>query len=76
VNIHTDTLNKSGFVESGYQEMCEGFAAKNSYGLQVPLLRSEAELSTHIIQKEWMLMVCHHLDLNIPEDIAFVESCI
>jgi urease subunit alpha len=23
-----------------------------------------------------MLMVCHHLDLSIPKDVTFVESCI
>jgi urease alpha subunit len=35
---------------------------------------SVVRLSTSLTMYEQMLMVCHHLDKSIPEDLAFAES--
>ena len=59
VMIHTDTLNESGFVENTVAAM---------KGRTRPFTVNTLE--EHLD----MLMVCHHLDKSIPEDVAFAES--
>ncbi|OBZ72360.1 Urease [Grifola frondosa] len=93
VNIHTDTLNESGFVESTiaafegrtihtyHTEGAGGGHAPDIIvvcGLENVLPSStnptrpftKNTLDEHLD----MLMVCHHLDRSIPEDVAFAES--
>ncbi|RXW25555.1 hypothetical protein EST38_g370 [Candolleomyces aberdarensis] len=93
VNIHTDTLNESGFVESTiaafggrtihtyHTEGAGGGHAPDIIvvcGLENVLPSStnptrpytKNTLDEHLD----MLMVCHHLDKSIPEDLAFAES--
>ncbi|KAG8694768.1 Urease, partial [Ceratobasidium sp. 394] len=93
VNIHTDTLNESGFVESTIAAF-EGrtihtYHTEGAGGGHAPdiivvcgqpnVLPSSTNptrpyarntLDEHLD----MLMVCHHLDKNICEDVAFAES--
>ncbi|KZS98634.1 urease [Sistotremastrum niveocremeum HHB9708] len=93
VNIHTDTLNESGFVESTINAF-EGrtihtYHTEGAGGGHAPDIIVVCELEnvlpsstnptrpfTHNTLDEHldMLMVCHHLDKNIPEDLAFAES--
>ncbi|GLB40138.1 putative urease alpha-subunit, N-terminal domain [Lyophyllum shimeji] len=93
VNIHTDTLNESGFVE----KTIEAFGGRNIHtyhtegaggghapdiivvcGLDnvLPSSTNPTRPFTRNTLDEHldMLMVCHHLDRNIPEDLAFAES--
>ncbi|CAG8433174.1 9575_t:CDS:2 [Diversispora eburnea] len=93
VNIHTDTLNESGFVEDSIaafkNRTIHAYHSEGAGGGHAPdIIRVCGEpnvipsstnptrpytnntLDEHID----MLMVCHHLDKNIPEDIAFAES--
>ncbi|KAF8596537.1 urease [Ceratobasidium sp. AG-I] len=93
VNIHTDTLNESGFVESTIaafgDRTIHTYHTEGAGGGHAPdiivvcehenVLPSSTNptrpyakntLDEHLD----MLMVCHHLDKNIPEDIAFAES--
>lgn len=37
-------------------------------------LRSSCHTINQLTVHEQMLMVCHHLDKSIPEDLAFAES--
>ncbi|KAF9790420.1 urease [Thelephora terrestris] len=93
VNIHTDTLNESGFVESTIAAFggrtihtyhTEGAGGGHAPDIivvcgQQNVLPSSTNptrpyarntLDEHLD----MLMVCHHLDKRIPEDLKFAES--
>ncbi|KAL6302438.1 hypothetical protein BKA93DRAFT_792478 [Sparassis latifolia] len=93
VNIHTDTLNESGFVESTIaafgNRTIHTYHTEGAGGGHAPdiivvcgldnVLPSSTNptrpytkntLDEHLD----MLMVCHHLDRSIPEDLAFAES--
>lgn len=93
VNIHTDTLNESGFVEHTIAAF-EGrtihtYHSEGAGGGHAPDIikvcgvknvlpsstnpTSPFTLNT-IDEHLDMLMVCHHLDKNCPEDVAFAES--
>ncbi|KAF8896539.1 hypothetical protein BD779DRAFT_1433822 [Infundibulicybe gibba] len=93
VNIHTDTLNESGFVESTMDAFgdhtihtyhTEGAGGGHAPDIIVvcghpnvlPSSTNPTRPYTHNTLDEHldMLMVCHHLDRNIPEDLAFAES--
>ncbi|KAI0037248.1 urease [Vararia minispora EC-137] len=93
VNIHTDTLNESGFVESTiaafgnrtihtyHTEGAGGGHAPDIIvvcGLDnvIPSSTNPTRPFTMNTLDEHldMLMVCHHLDRSIPEDLAFAES--
>ncbi|EDR08361.1 urease [Laccaria bicolor S238N-H82] len=93
VNIHTDTLNESGFVESTiaafgkrtihtyHSEGAGGGHAPDIIvvcGLEnvLPSSTNPTRPYTNNTLEEHldMLMVCHHLDKSIPEDLAFAES--
>jgi urease len=93
VNIHTDTLNESGFVESTiaaigkrpihtyHSEGAGGGHAPDIIvvcGLEnvLPSSTNPTRPYTNNTLDEHldMLMVCHHLDKSIPEDLAFAES--
>jgi urease subunit alpha len=69
VTIHTDTLNESGFVEADIIRVCgEPNVLPSSTNPTRPYTVNT--LDEHLD----MLMVCHHLDKNLPEDVAFAES--
>ncbi|PPQ76528.1 hypothetical protein CVT26_013363 [Gymnopilus dilepis] len=93
VNIHTDTLNESGFVESTIEAFgnrtihtyhTEGAGGGHAPDIIVvcglpnvlPSSTNPTRPYTNNTLDEHldMLMVCHHLDRTIPEDLAFAES--
>ncbi|KAG1738338.1 urease [Suillus paluster] len=91
VNIHTDTLNESGFVETTIKAFGGrtihtyhtegagiGFDIIVVCGLENVLPSStnptRPYTSNTLDEHLDMLMVCHHLDKSIPEDLAFAES--
>ncbi|KAF9513034.1 hypothetical protein BS47DRAFT_1376824 [Hydnum rufescens UP504] len=93
VNIHTDTLNESGFVESTIaafgNRTIHTYHTEGAGGGHAPDIIVVCELdnvlpsSTNptrpytrntLDEHLDMLMVCHHLDRSIPEDLAFAES--
>ncbi|KAJ9125548.1 Urease [Naganishia vaughanmartiniae] len=93
VNIHTDTLNESGFVESTIAAFkgrtihtyhTEGAGGGHAPDIIVvcehPNVLPSSTNPTRPYAKNTldehldMLMVCHHLDKSIPEDIAFADS--
>ena len=93
VMIHTDTLNKSGFVEDTIKAFkgrtIHAFHTEGAGGghapdiIKVAGLKNVLPSSTNptrpftrntIDEHLDMLMVCHHLDPSIPEDLAFAES--
>ncbi|KAI0288657.1 urease [Multifurca ochricompacta] len=94
VNIHTDTLNESGFVETTIAAFgdrtihtyhtegagCGGHAPDiiTVCGLDnvLPSSTNPTRPYTNNTLDEHldMLMVCHHLDKSIAEDLAFAES--
>src|SRR3984885_2755181 len=93
VAIHTDTLNKSGFVEDTIAAFkgrnIHAFHTEGAGGGHAPDIIKVCGLpnvlpsSTNptrpytvntIDEHLDMLMVCHHLDPRIPEDVAFAES--
>ncbi|KAH6909215.1 urease [Coprinopsis sp. MPI-PUGE-AT-0042] len=93
VNIHTDTLNESGFVESTIKAFggrtihtyhTEGAGGGHAPDIIVvcgqknvlPSSTNPTRPYTNNTLDEHldMLMVCHHLDREIPEDLAFAES--
>ena len=81
VTIHTDTLNESGFVENTIAAFkgrnIHAFHTEGAGGGHAPdiiKLCGEANVLNTIDEHLDMLMVCHHLDPNIPEDVAFAES--
>ncbi|KAL6567888.1 Urease [Orobanche gracilis] len=93
VNIHTDTLNESGFVEhtiAAFKERTiHTYHSEGAGGGHAPdiikvcgvkhVLPSSTNptrpYTTNTVDEHLdMLMVCHHLDKNIREDVAFAES--
>ncbi|GFY88154.1 urease [Actinidia rufa] len=93
VNIHTDTLNESGFVEhtiaSFRNRTIHTYHSEGAGGGHAPdiikvcgvknVLPSSTNptrpFTANTIDEHLdMLMVCHHLDKDIPEDVAFAES--
>ena len=93
MQIHTDTLNESGFVEDTIAAFkgrtIHAFHTEGAGGGHAPDIIKVAGLanvlpsSTNptrpytvntIDEHLDMLMVCHHLDPSIPEDVAFAES--
>ncbi|KZT20435.1 urease [Neolentinus lepideus HHB14362 ss-1] len=93
VNIHTDTLNESGFVQSTInafeKRTIHTYHTEGAGGGHAPdiivvcgqdnVLPSSTNptrpYATNTLDEHIdMLMVCHHLDKSIPEDLAFAES--
>ncbi|KAM7269696.1 hypothetical protein ACFE04_025193 [Oxalis oulophora] len=93
VNIHTDTLNESGFVENTIAAFkgrtIHTYHSEGAGGGHAPDIikvcgvKNVLPSSTNptrpytintIDEHLDMLMVCHHLDKDIPEDVAFAES--
>ncbi|KAI0757817.1 urease [Daedaleopsis nitida] len=93
VNIHTDTLNESGFVDKTItafgDRTIHTYHTEGAGGGHAPdiivvcgqdnVLPSSTNptmpfADTTVEEHLDMLMVAHHLDRNIPEDIAFAES--
>ncbi|KAK6930848.1 Urease, beta subunit [Dillenia turbinata] len=93
VNIHTDTLNESGFVEHTIAAFegrtIHAYHSEGAGGGHAPdiikicgvknVLPSSTNptrpyTSNTVDEHLDMLMVCHHLDKDIPEDVAFAES--
>jgi urease subunit alpha len=85
VAIHTDTLNEAGFknraIHTYHTEGAGGGHAPDI--IRVCGERNVLPSSTNptrpytlntLDEHLDMLMVCHHLDPNIPEDVAFAES--
>ncbi|KAG0142200.1 hypothetical protein CROQUDRAFT_50604 [Cronartium quercuum f. sp. fusiforme G11] len=92
-NIHTDTLNESGYVQDTLKAFkdrvihtyhTEGAGGGHAPDIIVvcgkPNVLPSSTNPTRPYTKNTldehldMLMVCHHLDKSIPEDIAFAES--
>src|ERR1700760_2377947 len=93
VMINTDTLNKSGFVETPVAptkgRTIHAFHTEGAGGGHAPDIIKVCGLPNVIPSSTNptrpytrntldehldMLMVCHHLDPSIPEDLAFAES--
>ncbi|WWC87657.1 urease [Kwoniella dendrophila CBS 6074] len=93
VNIHTDTLNESGYVESTLAAIdgrtihtyhTEGAGGGHAPDIIVVVEHENVLPSSTNPTRPYakntldehldMLMVCHHLDKSIPEDIAFADS--
>ncbi|XP_031121247.1 urease [Ipomoea triloba] len=93
VNIHTDTLNESGFVEhtiSAFKDRTiHTYHSEGAGGGHAPDIikvcgvKNVLPSSTNptrpftlntVDEHLDMLMVCHHLDKDIKEDVAFAES--
>ena len=93
VQIHTDTLNESGFLESTLEAIAnrtihmyhtEGAGGGHAPDIikvcgnenVIPSSTNPTRPYTINTLEEHldMLMVCHHLDKSIPEDVAFAES--
>ncbi|XP_027334466.1 urease-like isoform X2 [Abrus precatorius] len=93
VNIHTDTLNESGFVEHTIDAFkgrtIHTYHSEGAGGGHAPDIikvcgvknvlpsstNSTRPYTSNTIDEHLdMLMVCHHLDRNIPEDLAFAAS--
>ncbi|XP_068474436.1 urease isoform X2 [Phaseolus vulgaris] len=93
VNIHTDTLNESGFVEDTIAAFkgrtIHTYHSEGAGGGHAPDIikvcgvKNVLPSSTNptrpytvntIDEHHDMLMVCHHLDKDIPEDVAFADS--
>ncbi|GJR38370.1 urease [Tanacetum coccineum] len=93
VNIHTDTLNESGFVEhtiAAFKDRTiHTYHSEGAGGGHAPDIikvcgvKNVLPSSTNptrpytkntIDDHLDMLMVCHHLDKDIPEDVSFAES--
>ncbi|KAJ1391607.1 Urease, beta subunit [Sesbania bispinosa] len=97
VNIHTDTLNESGFVEHTIAAFkgrtIHTYHSEGAGGGHAPdiikvcgvknVLPSSTNptrpftsntIDEHLDILDDVQMVCHHLNKNIPEDVAFAES--
>ncbi|KAI5406281.1 hypothetical protein KIW84_052862 [Lathyrus oleraceus] len=93
VNIHTDTLNESGFVEHTIAafkgKTIHAYHSEGAGGGHAPdiikvcgvknVLPSSTNptrpfTSNTIDEHLDMLIVCHHLDKDSPQDVAFAES--
>ncbi len=92
-NIHTDTLNEAGFVETTLAAIrgrsIHAYHTEGAGGGHAPdiitvagqpnvLPSSTNPTRPHTVntldEHLDMLMVCHHLNSNVPEDLAFAES--
>jgi urease subunit alpha len=86
VAIHTDTLNESGFVEDTLAAFkgraIHSFHTEGAGGGHAPDIIKVCGVP-HVLPSSTnptrpytldMLMVCHHLDPGIAEDVAFAES--
>ena len=93
VNIHTDTLNETGFVEDTLSAIAgrsiHAYHTEGAGGGHAPDIITVAGES-HVLPSSTnptrphtvntldehldMLMVCHHLNPSVPEDLAFAES--
>ncbi|KAI0244709.1 Urease [Massospora cicadina] len=82
--VHTDTLNESGYVEQTiaaiagrtihtYHTEGAGVCA-HPYVLPSSTNPTRPYTINTLDEHVDMLMVCHHLDNRIPEDVAFAES--
>jgi len=89
VAIHTDTLNESGFVENTIAAFkgraIHTYHTEGAGGGHAPdIIKANVLPSSTNPTRPYtintidehldMLMVCHHLDASIPEDVAFAES--
>ncbi|UHA72690.1 urease subunit alpha [Paenibacillus sp. 481] len=93
VNIHTDTLNESGYVEDSIAAFkgrtIHTYHTEGAGGGHAPDLLRVAGMSNILPSSTTptmpytrntvdehldMLMMCHHLDPNITEDVAFAAS--
>ncbi|WP_202983521.1 urease subunit alpha [Blattabacterium cuenoti] len=93
VNIHTDSLNESGYIEDTLNVFknrtihtyhTEGAGGGHSPDLlkvisHKNILPSSTSptmpFTCNTIDEHLdMLMICHHLDPNLPEDVAFAKS--
>ncbi|WP_185851688.1 urease subunit alpha [Blattabacterium cuenoti] len=93
VNIHTDSLNESGYIEDTLKVFKERtihtYHTEGAGGGHTPDLLKVISFSNvlpsstsptlpytcnTIDEHLDMLMICHHLDSNLPEDIAFAKS--
>jgi urease subunit alpha len=93
VNIHTDTLNETGFVEDTLAAIdgraIHAYHTEGAGGGHAPdiitvachpnvLPSSTNPTRPHTVntldEHLDMLMVCHHLNPSVPEDLAFAES--
>ena len=87
--VHTDSLNEGGFLESFQGRTVHTFHTEGSGGGHAPdimvfagkenILPSSTNptnpYTTNAIGELLdMVMVCHHLDPKIPEDVSFAES--
>lgn len=93
VQIHTDTLNESGFVDDTLEAIAgrtiHAYHVEGAGGGHAPDILKVAGYS-HIIPSSTnptnpftintvdehldMIMVCHHLNPAVPEDVAFADS--
>ncbi|WP_185877993.1 urease subunit alpha [Blattabacterium cuenoti] len=93
VNIHTDSLNESGYVEDTINifnnRVIHTYHTEGAGGGHAPdllkVISKENILPSStsptmpytyntIDEHLDMLMICHHLDSNLPEDISFARS--
>ena len=93
VQIHTDTLNESGFFErtmaaiggrtihtyhsegagGGHAPDIIRVSARPTACRARPTRRTRTRVNTFDEHLD-MVMVCHHLNPRVPEDVAFAES--
>jgi len=93
VQLHTDTLNESGFLEDTFQAIngrtIHMYHAEGAGGGHAPdIIRCTGEpnclpsstnptnpYTVNTFDEHLdMIMVCHHLNPAVPEDVAFAES--
>ncbi|BGP52043.1 Urease [Rhodotorula kratochvilovae] len=74
INIHSDTLNEAGFVEDTIAAF-KGRTIHTYHTEGAGSTNPTRPYATNTLDEHLdMLMVCHHLDRSIPEDVAFAES--
>jgi urease subunit alpha len=89
VALHTDTLNEAGFVEDTIGAIAgrsiHAYHTEGAGGGHAPdiitiaaepyvLPSSTNPTRPHTVNTLDVLMVCHHLNPSVPEDLAFAES--
>ncbi|WP_185872853.1 urease subunit alpha [Blattabacterium cuenoti] len=93
VNIHTDSLNESGYVEDTLKTFnnrtihtyhTEGAGGGHApdllkvishYNILPSSTSPTIPYTCNTIDEHLdMLMICHHLDSNLPEDVSFAKS--
>ncbi len=75
VAIHTDTLNESGFVEDTLAHAPDIIRACGEPNVLPSSTNPTRPYTVNTVDEHLdMLMVCHHLDPGIPEDVAFADS--